>query len=238
MKSLLTGLIVLISVAAFSQHMTWEQWEEASATHINLRPKYGYAELTRKQKKADRKFIELVIQLDTTLRKGSKRFMRLGFSFLNQNDLKTAMRRFNQAYLLDSTNSDIYWGYGAVYWALGNYDKAKEQFDEGLEVDPENSHLLRCSGIYFKERYHTLKEADQESAMLSLDVALQQMNKSYDLDSTNANTAFELSILYLLKGDCDKAWNYYNECNVLGGELMITEEYTRALEQRCGSPKD
>ena len=35
------------------------------------------------------------------------------------------MYRFNQAYLLDSTNTDIYWGFGGVYMTLGDFENAK-----------------------------------------------------------------------------------------------------------------
>ena len=48
--------------------------------------------------------------------------IKLGFNYMYKRDLKTAMYRFNQAYLLDSTNSDIYWGYGAIYMTLGNFE--------------------------------------------------------------------------------------------------------------------
>ena len=51
MKSYITGLTFLISITAFSQQMTWEQWQKEAATNINLLPKYGQIERTKKQKK-------------------------------------------------------------------------------------------------------------------------------------------------------------------------------------------
>lgn len=232
MKSYITVLAILISITVFSQQITWEQWQEESATDINLQPKYGQVEKTRKQKIADKKFIKFVSKLDATPKKRSDRFIRLGFNFLYQNDLKTAMRRFNQAYLLDATNTDIYWGYGAIYMSLGQYQKAKEQYEEGLEANPDSSHLLTDYGTYFMVQYNILKPTDLKKAMTNLDVAISYLTKSYTLDSTDQSTTFKLSVVYYEKGDCTNAWKYYEECKSWGGHL-ITKEYTEDLIKNC-----
>jgi len=142
------------------------------------------------------------------------------------------MYRFNQAYLLDSNNTDIYWGFGAVYMTLGQYQKAKKQYEEGLKINPDNTHLLTDYGTYFLWQYATLKPIDKEKAMVKLDSAMTYMTKSYNLDSTDQQTVFKLSILYWNKGDCDNAWKYYDECKSLGGQL-ITEAYTNDLQKEC-----
>jgi len=72
--------------------------------------------------------------------------MALGFEYLNKDDLKTAMFRFNQAYLLESTNTDIYLGYGAVYATLGNYVKASQQYHERSAFIPKNTQLFPDNG--------------------------------------------------------------------------------------------
>jgi len=232
MRNLLTGLTLLMSITVFSQQITWEQWKDESAKNINLHPKYGHVEKTKKQKKADKKFIKTVLKLDSTRRKGSNRLIRLGFNFLYQNDIKTAMRRFNQAYLLDSTNTDIYWGYGAIYMTLGQFQKAKEQYEEGLKIDPDNTHILTDYGTYFMWQHSALEPMNREKALIELDSAMTYMTKSYNLDSTDQQTTFKLSILYLIKGDCDNAWKYYDECKSLGGQT-ITEAYTKDLQNWC-----
>ena len=49
MKTYLTVLTLLISITVFSQQITWEQWQKESTTNINLHPKYGHFEKTKKQ---------------------------------------------------------------------------------------------------------------------------------------------------------------------------------------------
>ena len=159
----------------------------------------------------------------------------LGFKYLYR-DIKTAMYRFNQAYLLDSTNTDIYWGFGGVYMTLGDYAKAEKQYQEGLEINPSNTHLLTDYGTYFMAQYYGLQPIDEKGALTNLESAITYMVKSYQLDPTDQNTTFKLSICYWNKGDCDNAWKYYDICKALGGQ-PITEDYTNDLKKKCKRKK-
>lgn len=231
MKSIITGLILLTSLSVFGQQMSWEEWENESKTDIRMLPKYGNVDKTEQQKESDKDFIQTVLKQDSTHRKGSDHLIDLGFKYLNR-DIKTAMYRFNQAYLLDSTNTDIYWGFGAVYMTLGNYEKAKKQYQEGLNIEPGNTHLLTDYGTYFMAQYYALKPVDEENALVSLDSAITYMTQSNKLDPKDQNTTFKLSILYWNKEDCENAWKYYDECVKYGGQ-PITEGYTKELEKKC-----
>ena len=235
MKSIITGLILLMSLGVWGQQMSWEEWENESKTNYGLLPKYGNVEKTEEQKASDNEFIEKVLKQDSTHRKGSDHLIDLGFKYLNS-DIKTAMYRFNQAYLLDSTNTDVYWGYGAVYMTLGNYGKAKEQYQEGLNIDPENTHLLTDYGTYFMAQYYGLKPMDEEKALVHLDSAITYMTQSYKLEPKDQDTTFKLSILYWIKGDCENAWKYFDACVKYGGR-PITEAYTKDLKNKCKRKK-
>lgn len=231
MKTVLTFALTLISSATFGQQMTLGQWQEEALTNIRLLPKYGHTPKTDAQKEADKQFIEEAIKVDTTRRKASDHMIRLGFRYL-YSDIKTSMYRFNQAYLLDSTNTDIYWGYGAVYMTLGEYDKAGKQYLEGLEINPQNTHLLTDYGTYFMNQYYLLQPSDERRATQNLDSAVSYMTKSYQLDSADQNTTFKLSVCYWIKGDCANALKYYDICKLHGGQ-PITESYTNALKNKC-----
>jgi tetratricopeptide (TPR) repeat protein len=215
------------------QQMTSEKWDEEAKTNIRLLPKYGHAQKTEAQKKSDQEFIETALKHDSTNRKASDHLISLGFKYLYRDDIKTAMYRFNQAYLLDSTNTDIYWGFGAIYMTLGNYEKAEKQYQEGLAINSNSTHLLTDYGTYFMVQYYGLPEIeDKKFALTNLESAITYMVKSYQLDPTDPNTTFKLSICYWIKGDCANAWKYYDICKILGGQ-PITEEYTNDLKEKC-----
>lgn len=235
MRKTLTLLFAFFAWTAFGQLMSIEQWEEEAKTNIRLLPKYGHVQKSEAQKKSDQEFIETTLKLDSTNRKASDHLISLGFKYLYR-DIKTAMYRFNQAYLLDSTNTDIYWGFGGVYLTLGNYKKAAEQYQEGLAINPNNTHILTDYGTYFMAQYYDLQAIDEKSALKNLDSAISYLEKSYQLDVTDQNTSFKLSICYWNKSDCLNAWKYYNICKDLGGQ-PITQDYTDDLIKRCEQKK-
>ena len=45
-------------------------------------------------------------------KKASEYYVSKGWEYFYDNDDETSMKRFNQAWLLDNTNSQIYWGFG------------------------------------------------------------------------------------------------------------------------------
>jgi tetratricopeptide (TPR) repeat protein len=234
MKKFLVLAITLLTLKSFAQ-MSSDDWNKQAKSNIRLLPKYGHKQKTDTQKQLDEKFLKETMQQDQF--KGNRTaasdyMIKLGFDYLYKGDLKTAMYRFNQAYLLDSTNIDIYWGYGAVYMSLGDYEQAQKQYQEGLSVRPTNTHLLTDYGTYFLAQYYALIPIDEKNAKTNLDSAIVYMNKSYQYDAKDQNTLFKLSICHWLKGDCTNAWKFYDECKKLGGE-PITEEYTKDLEKKC-----
>ena len=176
-------------------------------------------------------------QFNGNHRAASDHLIKLGFNYLYRGDVRTAMYRFNQAYLLDSTNTDIYWGYGAFYMTLGNYGEAKNQYLAGLAKEPRSTHLLTDYGTYFMSQYYGLLEAGhQNDALASLEDGIDYLNQSYTIDDKDQNTAYKLSVCYWIKGDCEKAWEYYDRCKDLGGQ-PITEGFTSDLKKRCGKRK-
>lgn len=243
MRQILILSIALFSLTTFgqkysdvmSQQMTSEKWNEEAKTNIRLLPKYGHFAKTDAQKKSDKEFIETTLKQDSTNRKASDHMVLLGFNYLNR-DIKTAMYRFNQAYLLDSTNTDIYWGFGAIYMTLGEFSKAEQQYLQGLSIDPKNTHLLTDYATYFIAQYSMLLPIEPKDKLGNLKSAIKYLEKSYKLNPLDPNTTFKLSVCFWYKNDCDKAWQYYDECMLLGGQ-PITEEYTTDLTAKCKRKK-
>lgn len=93
-------------------------WNKEAETNIRLWPKYNNAIKSEQQLAADITFIESELSLEPNRLSASNKYITIGFEYLYRKDIKTAMYRFNQAYLLDTTNVLIYWGYGAVYMQL------------------------------------------------------------------------------------------------------------------------
>lgn len=83
----------------------------AIASETNMFPKYGLIEKNESEKKADEKFIASVKeQYKGNLTKAAEDVALSGWSYLRQNDNIGAMKRFNQAWLLDNKNGTALWG--------------------------------------------------------------------------------------------------------------------------------
>jgi Tfp pilus assembly protein PilF len=226
MKLAYVLLLYSISVLAGAQHLTYAEWKEEAKTNIRLLPKYGNAEKTSDQRQADAEFIEASVKQNGTRENASREMVRLGFKYLYQGDLRTAMYRFNQAWLLDPKNEDAFWGFGGVYFYFGDVAMAHVQYDEGLTINPKSSNLLTDKATLHMLSYN------QNNKASDLKTAIQLFEKSYAIDPKNENTLFKLSVAYFLKSDCSNAKRYYTECKEIKCK-SITQEYESSLTEKC-----
>jgi len=227
MKYTLTFIALLICKFCFSQQISYQDWQEQAKSDVRLLPEYGHLQKTKEQVELDDELIKLSLKADTTPRKASDHLIRLGFNYLSRGDLKTAMCRFNQAYLLDPKNENIYWGFGAIYGTFNDYKAAIVQYDKGLLINPGSSLILTDKATLYFVGFQ------QDNDHSKLDIAIDLLQKSYSIDPNNVNTTYKLSICYFLNKDCTNAWKFYNECKKLGGQ-PIAENYTDALKKMCG----
>jgi len=197
-------------------------------------PEFGNLKKNAKEIEADQKFINNIVTSGKSKAEGAHEMIRLGFDYLYRGDLKTAMYRFNQAYLLNPKNSGIYWGYGAVYTALGAYDLAREEYNDGLKLDPESAPILTDYGTTYLGEYYATVRSDYKLATKYLNQAKAKLLEAYAFDPEYINTTYKLSIIYLYSQDCENAKKYLKETRELGGH-PITKEYLTDFNLRCGN---
>ncbi len=228
MKYILTLSALLISISCFSQQISYKEWQDEAKNDIRMLPEYGNVTKTKEQVEADNELTKTALKADATHRKASDHFIELGFTYLSRGDIKTAMYRFNQAYLLDPKNENIYWGYGAIYGYFNDYQAGMVQYNKGLAINPNSSVILTDKAtLYFMGFQH-----DQDQA--ELNTAIDLLKKSYAIDAKNVNTTYKLSICYFLNKDCVDALKFFNECKALGGQ-PIAENYAEALKKMCSN---
>jgi len=218
--------LLLIFQYSFSQQISYKEWQEEAKNNIRLLPEYGHVQKTKEQIEADQELIQTEIKQNGTHRKASDTLIRLGFNYLYRGDIKTAMYRFNQAYLLDPKNENIYWGYGAIYFSFNDTEEALKQYNKGLAMNPANSNILTDKATIYMSLFQYKGNADY------LNKAIELFNKSYNIDPLNQNTLFKLSAAYFYKKDCNSAWRFYKECMKLGGK-SISPGYADALKKMC-----
>ncbi|HVW94986.1 MAG TPA: tetratricopeptide repeat protein [Mucilaginibacter sp.] len=217
---------LLFGVKCVAQNVSYTDWEKKAQTDINLRPEYGNVKKTKEQIAIDDEFIKTELSIDTNRTKASEHLVNLGFTYLYRGDTETAMKRFNQAWLLNKKNENAYWGFAAVYFNFNDLIEAKKQLDKGLAINPNSSNILTDEATIHMSRYAVNRNKEE------LNTAITIFKKSYSIAPKNQNTLFKLSAAYYYSNDCVNALKYYNECMKLGGQ-QITPGYGEALKKMC-----
>ncbi len=203
-------------------------------TDVSLQPKYGNIERTVKQKESDEKFRKDILDHykgDTIA--ASTKMSDLGFTYLyDKGDFVTAMRRFNQAYLLNSQNSDAYYGFGTIYFNLGAMDKAREQYDIGLKIDPKHSAILTDYGTTYLRDYYNAMEKGAKDSNKHLEMASEYLGRSYEINKKDSNTVYKLSIVKMYLGECKEARSLLKKAKNMGNR-NVTASYESELNQKC-----
>lgn len=226
-RQILLIILITIVVEGYGQQIDYESWKKESTTNIRLLPEYGNVPKSKGQIEADEDFIRESLKQDGTRQKASEHMVELGFQYLYRQDLRTAMYRFNQAWLLNPKNENAYWGFGAIYFMFNDYESAMNQYTKGLTINPNSSNILTDKATVYLTRFN------MNGDKVNLDSATNIFRKSYALDSKNQNTLFKLSACYLMAEDCANALKYFQECRNLGGR-PITPEYSEAINKKCG----
>lgn len=228
MKYIIVIVFVIIPFFSFGQQITYDEWKTEAEKNIRLQPKYGNVQKTDEQKKADQDLIADYLSQAGTHYKASELLIKLGFDYLYKGDLKTAMYRFNQAWLLDPTNENVFWAFGAIYFTFQDFKTALKQYDDGLILNPNSSNIMTDKASVYMANYKINQNTED------LNSAIELFKLSLAIDSKNQNTLFKISACYYFKKDCKNALLYYNECMKLGGN-PVTKEYTNAIKQMCNT---
>ena len=136
-------------------------------------PMYGKHPTTEAQRQADAALAQSLVQRDVSRSDGARQAVRRGFEALRQGDASTAIRRFNQSWLLDSDNGAAYWGFAIVVAERDNDIRcADDLFNRAIQLLPKDADLhvdygrfLGRSGRYDESISRFLAALDLNSAV-------------------------------------------------------------------------
>jgi tetratricopeptide (TPR) repeat protein len=108
------------------------------ALRIDETPMYGGIDrsIVTELRDGDMKFISAVTKKFGSREKASSLWVNQGYRFYNQGQTGMAMRRFNQAWLLNPSNSEVYTGFGALLLGQGKNCEAMEMMETALTLNP------------------------------------------------------------------------------------------------------
>ena len=115
---------------------------------------YGGVPREPLESKADQEFIEGMIKDSGSREAAFQEMIKASRYFFFKKDFKTAMKRLNQAWLLDPDNPEVFVGYGNVLGQMGQWDefvkwnrKAAEQGQPDGQVTLGMAYLFGIGGL-------------------------------------------------------------------------------------------
>jgi Tfp pilus assembly protein PilF len=217
--------------------LLWASAPLAFAQPVDQVPMYGGADRSIHPilRAADEKLIEDTTRHYGSRLKASAAFVENGFAYYARDDLANAMRRFNQAWLLDSNNPEVYFGFGAVLHDKGMNCAASAQFDKAASfgryvqgLTPDAARLLVLCAQEDKSLTEGARAAlFARSDALYAEALAKEPNKGY----VHASMA---TAMYW-RGSYPEAWAAVARARAFGGKL--SERFLQALSQKMAEPK-
>lgn len=153
-------------------------------------------------------------------------FAERGWDYVKTGQLDTAAYRFNLSWLLNDHNADAYWGLGVVCYQKNQFPDAIRMLKRGLAVADSNATLLTDLATV------EIKQYQENLNVAVLTDAESHLQRAVVVGPADATSFQKLSMVYYLKADYAKAWEYLHQTRLLDtsaldldylGELMTKQ---------------
>jgi tetratricopeptide (TPR) repeat protein len=223
----------------------------AAAQDVSVIPMYGGIE-TPEMRQAHDEYIESMLEAYKTKEASAEVAVKLGWREMAKRDWRTAIRRFNQAWLLNPLYGEIYWGFGAAQAYAGNYEDAEKHFEKAYSLLSGHGRFLSDYALYYLYRAnHRAKPkpgffldyifGDKYDSKWKADVE-QFLNRSLVLSEEASQVAPNEARIYQVwaqaqygKGDYATAWEKAIKAEQLGDKL--NPKFEKALGKKMKRPE-
>ncbi len=223
-------------------------------TSMNEVPMYGNKPFTKEQKKLNDQVIVGVVQEAGSKKAALDRTIKLAWQyFYEKNDPATAMKRFNQAWLIDPNNDEVFYGFGVLVSMQGKTEEAISFYKKALEINPVHpmalANLARC---YKDNAYALLQKKRIVAPDEEIESILREASLLYEKASQSARAGSELRLTSLesdlsyiyyqwavtleLDGKYAKAWEKIKLSRKYGGDRIIEAGFLKELSHFMPDP--
>ncbi len=177
-----------------------------SAQNFHEQPLFGEKPYrSRGLSEADRQFVEAAVRESGSKEAAARLATQRGWKQLKQGDAEVAIQSFNQAYLLDPNNAEIYWGLGVAMTQQERHDIAVRLFARALALDPQNPRLLADIGLAHAYAAAGMTHDPVEQAK-RLQGAMPWFDAAEKLDPSYATTFANRAIALFFLGKYSESW--------------------------------
>jgi len=163
----------------------------------------------------------------------SETFAAHGWQLYDQGELATAMRRFNEAWLLNPKSPQPYWGFGAILHDQGKIHEALAMLTRAWDLDPSNPRLMADLGrVTAQEASLAATPTEREKYF---DKACALFENATVLDPRNGHSYGLWALALYDRGRYAEAWEKVHKAQAL--RAVIPENFLRLLRHKMPEPK-
>jgi tetratricopeptide (TPR) repeat protein len=157
-----------------------------------------------------------------------------GWQYLNSADPLSAIKRFNQAWLLDPNNANVYWGLGSAQSALGEYQDGINLISRAAKLDKNNADIVTDMGRCYM--FWGAKTKDNKQRQELLDKAIREYQEALKVDPKSGNAYSNWAYAQFFNGNYTAAWQMVTKAREFGGK-GLDSRFLRALAAKLPEPK-
>jgi Tfp pilus assembly protein PilF len=205
---------------------------------IDQVPMYGGMDRAAKPelKAADEKLIQGTTKEFGSRSAASAAFAEQGFAYYRKDDLANAMRRFNQAWLLDPENPESYWGFASILSDQKRYCEAAGHMETALSKPGLQPGALPDAAITFVGCGMTDASFNAERKAQLLGRSEQIFSRAMAAGAPKDYTLLMWARAKLAQKDYAAAWAKVSEMRNATGKSPPTA-FLKALEAKMPEPK-
>ena len=204
---------------------------------IDQVPMYGSMDRSAvpELKVSDEKLISDTTRYYGSREKASAAFVNNGFTYYQRDDLANAMRRFNQAWLLNPINPEVFAGFGSILHDQGKVCEAMQMMEKALTLNPPT-----FQGIYPDAgRIVTLcavndKALSQESKAQLLERSEALYKKAEEVEPNKRYVYSSWATAYYWREKYAESWSMVAKERALGGKP--NEKFLSLLRAKMPEP--
>lgn len=184
---------------------------------LNLIPMYGHAQKCAEQIKADKDFIAQCDKIFPVKDSAAKYYRQKGWEFFSKGDYNVAMKRFNESWLLDSNNANVYWGFADILGAEKELDRSITFFNRALTIDTSNEALWKDASVSYLNDFFNKKDKKY------FQTGIHCLKKAIEISPDDTMAYRELTIAYSYTISKDSAKKYLAITDKMNATLIPEE---------------
>jgi tetratricopeptide (TPR) repeat protein len=184
---------------------------------INLLPMYGEVKKCEQQIELDNEFILESEKQFKDRKEASKYYVSKGWEYFYKDDNDTSMKRFNQAWLLDKTNPQVYWGFGNLLGRKNEFENSIKYLEKSIKLEPNNAKVYECISTSYGQIFFKTKDIKY------LNLTIENLKKAIKIEPKNGRAFGQLASSYAYLMQKDSLVKYIQKTDEIDSKFVNPE---------------